>query len=454
MSQLSSVESPTKIAPTSALKPALKAVLASLEVNLDAELARYRRQKRAEQADPFSVPATQKSWSGIDLPSLESPAANSEQTQTQSHSRHSAPLEADWAEPMPQEPPGLSQNPRDLALASSVEAKLESPQDISSEEPSLESEPDAGEPDDYLESSEELLKSLDRDGAEVAPESTQKNPPFLSSLLTPLGVGSMLLFLAASATLIYVLVNPNGLGLIGRGRLLSGKSTDSETESNEDAKTAEATSEATSVPRSPNLAQKEFAPLDLDTLGSMEPKTNSSIALPEQPRGQVAPTTAAANANSTASSGLEKIDSVLLPESVQKKNSPTTATTTAPTTATTTAPTTATTTAPTTATTTEPKTKPPADGASLPAPETIPPPEVPVYVEPLGEYLPDFYYIVMEYKNDNSLRQARAWIPDAYVREFPIGVRIQLAALENDVSAKETLEELKQVGLPAFLYRP
>lgn len=450
MSQLSSVESPTKSAPTPALKPALKAVLGSLEVNLDAELARYRRQKRAEQADPFSVPGAQKSWSGIDLPSLESRAANGQQLEGRSNSPHSARLEA---EPMPQEFPASSQNPQGLALAS-VDAKLES-QDISSEEASLESlesEPDAGEPDDYLESSEELLKSIDEDGAEVKPESTQKKSRFPSSLLTPLGLGSMLLFLAASVALVYVATDPNGLGF-GLGRVLSGKSADSETGAKEDdPKNAEAKSQATSLPRSPNLADKEFAPVDLDTLGTLEPKTNSSSSLPEQPTGQAAPTTAVANSSSTASSGLEKIDSVLLPESIQKNNQTTTGATTGTTTQATTGALTATNTAPT-ATSTEPKT-PLANGTAQTSPETLPPPAVPEYVEPLGEYLPDFYYLLMEYKNDNSLRQARAWIPDAYVREFPIGVRIQLAALEDEALAKQTLEELKQVGLPALLYRP
>ena len=479
MSQLPSVESPTKTAPTPGLKPALKAVLGSLDVNLDAELARYRRQKRVEQADPFSVPGARKSWSGIELPSVESSTTNPEQAGARGKSGHSALLEADWAEPMPQKLPDSSQNPPGLPLTSSKEAKLES-KDISSVEPNLESESSTDGPDDYLESSEELLKSLDEDGTEVIPEvipkSTQKKLRFPKSLLTPLGLGSMLLLVAASATLLYVLANPNGFG---RGRVLSEKSTDSKTESNEDAKTAEAKSSATSVPKSPNLVQKEFGSVDLETLGTLEPKSNSSSPLPEKPIGTPAPT-AIVNSNSTASSGLEKIDSVLLPESVQKKNQAIAEGTTAPTTAATaiakpsteatTAPTTeatATTTATTEGTTattesntegsTEATTKKPENGPSSNAPETAPLPAIPEYeyVEPLGDYLPDFYYIVMEYKNDNSLREARKWIPDAYVREFPIGVRIQLAALENEVSAKETLEQLTKLGgLPAVLYQP
>ena len=483
MSQLPSVESPTKTDPTPGLKPALKAVLGSLDVNLDAELARYRRQKRVEQADPFSVPGAGKSWSGIELPSVESSTANSEEyAQAPSKSGHSALLEAPWAEPMPQKLPDSSQNPPGLPLTSSTEAKLES-KDISSVEPNLESEPSTDGPDDYLESSEELLKGLDEDGTEVIPEvipkSTQKKLRFPKSLLTPLGLGSMLLFVAASATLLYVLANPNGFG---RGRVLSEKSTDSKTESNEDAKTAEPKSSATSVPKSPNLVQKEFGSVDLETLGTLEPKSNSSSPLPEKPIGTPTPT-AVVNSNSTASSGLEKIDSVLLPESVQKKNQAIAEATTAPTTgataiakptteattttteattttaegtATTTKATTESTTATTTESTTEATNKQP-DGSSSTVPETTPLPAIPEYeyVEPLGDYLPDFYYIVMEYKNDNSLREARKWIPDAYVREFPIGVRIQLAALENEVSAKETLEELTKLGgLPAVLYKP
>jgi hypothetical protein len=67
---------------------------------------------------------------------------------------------------------------------------------------------------------------------------------------------------------------------------------------------------------------------------------------------------------------------------------------------------------------------------------------------------PDFYYVLMEYKNDESLFKAREVVPDAYVREFPIGVRIQVAAFEDEASAKVMVEQMKEQGLAAQMYTP
>lgn len=78
---------------------------------------------------------------------------------------------------------------------------------------------DRHSPDDYLESSEELLRSLAQEEANVEQERSH-----LEGLLTPLGIGSMLLMLMGSGMFGYLVMNPSTLTAFGSGltRLVSG----------------------------------------------------------------------------------------------------------------------------------------------------------------------------------------------------------------------------------------
>jgi hypothetical protein len=58
-----------------------------------------------------------------------------------------------------------------------------------------------------------------------------------------------------------------------------------------------------------------------------------------------------------------------------------------------------------------------------------------------------YYYVVIDYQNDGSLEQAQAAIPDAYVREFKTGTKVQMGALEDAATARKLAEQLRVQGL-------
>jgi hypothetical protein len=60
----------------------------------------------------------------------------------------------------------------------------------------------------------------------------------------------------------------------------------------------------------------------------------------------------------------------------------------------------------------------------------------------------------MDYQNDESLWKAREVVPDAYLREYPIGVKIQVAAFEDQASAQAMVEQMKQQGITGQIYKP
>ncbi|MCY7408064.1 MAG: hypothetical protein LH631_12010 [Alkalinema sp. CAN_BIN05] len=74
-------------------------------------------------------------------------------------------------------------------------------------------------PNDYLESSEELLRSLAQEEAGAEQERSS-----IESLLTPLGIGSMMLMLIGSGMFGYLVMNPSTLTALGSAasRLMSG----------------------------------------------------------------------------------------------------------------------------------------------------------------------------------------------------------------------------------------
>lgn len=111
------------------------------------------------------------------------------------------------------------------------------------------------QPDDYLESSEALLRSL----TDERPQSSQTNNSS-DSLLSPLGIGSMLLLLVASLTLGYVVFNPQSLSQWNFSRLFNRNSSPSTENSQEVGNNSQTQlqPEPTPIPKYPNLAAREF----------------------------------------------------------------------------------------------------------------------------------------------------------------------------------------------------
>jgi hypothetical protein len=65
-----------------------------------------------------------------------------------------------------------------------------------------------------------------------------------------------------------------------------------------------------------------------------------------------------------------------------------------------------------------------------------------------------FYYVVTDYTDEKSLQQARTAVPDAYVRNFSKGVKIQMGALNDAASAELLVKELQAKGVKPQYYQP
>jgi hypothetical protein len=178
------------------LHPALRCALATLDTRLEDELARYRRYRAGLRVAPSSSnlpkaieaapakPVAKKA--GLDLPFIFTP-------------------------PEGAQPPAI-ESANDNRVA--AEQEDFSPLAVWSGEPAQAEDFGLGEaemPQDYLESSEELLRSL---AQEESGEAIERN--ILDNLLTPLGVGSLLLMLMGSAMFGYLVMNPASLAAAGR----------------------------------------------------------------------------------------------------------------------------------------------------------------------------------------------------------------------------------------------
>lgn len=223
MSQNSLNDSGTPLSKTSDLKPVLAMALASLEVQLDQELTRYRRTRHGVAKPNYNTGEPQ------NFP-------GKRQTSIQTPPNHS--------------PEPISSSIAPLVAQSTEEESLLSP------------DHDAKQPEDYLESSEALLRSL-----------TTANPHQPDSLLSPMGIISMLLLLVASLSLGYAVFNPQSWPQLKVGKLFNSRSAP---ENPQGVRTATQPPDQTvlaPIPKYPNLAAKEFSEVrdPIDVVG-LKPK--------------------------------------------------------------------------------------------------------------------------------------------------------------------------------------
>ena len=412
MSKRSSVESPNHPSSSTPIKPALQAVLGSLDVSLEAELATYRRhRRRAEQWVSPSVRTGKQT-------------ATTEQQLAQN-----------------QQPPAAQETQQPLSLPLSI-AGIQGDAPLATTRGGTKLSTSAKPPNNYLESSEKLIESLDEQTAEPAIERS-----LAASLLTPLGLSSMLLFLLSCTALGYAVMHPSSLvKMAGLNRLL-----DRTAPSPSDSPAATATSDTPTkaLPKSPiDLASKEpaFVELDLSTLSNVNP-TASPIAFPS-PKASIPPTPAAPPGPGAAipiptedgnpargrEQGLNNLSTALLPSP-----SPSAAqlVPTLP---------------------TLPPTPSPAQSATASPATASPTTASPTTASPLGRPTrasDGFYYVVTNYTDEKSLQKARTAVPDAYVRNFSKGVKmIQMGALNDAASAERLVKELQAKGVNPQYYQP
>ncbi|MEG5140029.1 MULTISPECIES: SPOR domain-containing protein [unclassified Microcoleus] len=406
MSKRSSVESPNHQSSSTPIKPALQAVLGCMDVNLEAELTTYRRhRRRAEQ------------WVS---PSVRS----GKQTGT---------TEQQQAQNLPPQAAEETQQPLSLPLSL---AGIQGDAPLATTRGGTKLSSSGLAPNNYLESSEKLIESLDEQKAEPAEERS-----LAASLLTPLGLSSMLLFLLSCTALGYAVMHPSSLAkMAGLNRLLD-RTTPS---GNESPPATTIDSSSKELPKD-NLAAKEFVDLRLDTLSNVNP-TASPIASPS-PKASIPPNPAAPPAPIGAvpiptedgnpargrEQGLNNLSSALLPSPSPSAAQP----------------------VPTLPTL--PPTPSPAQPATASPATAAPAAAAPAATAPLGNptrAADGFYYVVTDYTNEKSLQQAKTAVPDAYVRNFSKGVKIQMGALNDAASAERLAKELQAKGVKPQYYQP
>ncbi|HEY9893630.1 MAG TPA: SPOR domain-containing protein [Candidatus Sericytochromatia bacterium] len=513
MSQNISVESTSST--NLGINPVLQAALSSLDVQLEEELARYRRQRAGRPLMSPKGLGRNQTHKPIDLMSVR----GGNQPQRPALGMSTAPLASFplfMVQPGPEASPAdethqqkAQPSPMNIASGASpgmvVADQNQADDNLGIQhdtQPLTPPNQSAGRgdfatvgvsqspPEDYLESSEQLLRSLAE--AETVPAPKKH---FTEKLLTPLGVGSILLLLLSSATAVYFLSNPSSFAaLLDR---FFGSKTPTPAQNNIEPKTTSNSGENTPVVNGPDLASDEFVDLNLNTLSHLEtsPKPSPSASsvqvpsLPTLPNAGAATTIAPSVVPNTALPRRSAdLSSVLLGPNSQAGSAPyapipRVAPLPAPATA---APKSSTpksskakakTSSPAStqlnkltqsksskAKTSSPastqlnkstQTKPAAASATSTVkkkPQASPSP-APVAASTVG--VPgSYYYVFLNSGGESALEQARTIVPDAYLENFPQGTRIQMGAFPTESEAKTMVEKLQGQGLSASIYHP
>jgi hypothetical protein len=494
MNQRTSVDNLKKFNSQAAqLNPQLQAVLGNLDVQLDDELARYRRKKRLEAEAPQPSGYRHRSTTPKNLEVLVTPGLRETPTTAGVAQSPSEAIASEFREPNQSNPfsSGLSPFSPEAVLPEKLEASLSANRPNIGDRDPLSSSANLADSDsqdsqnpisqsndsnDYLESSEQLLGSLEDSTPNSLPtqlRNRRRRRRSLKSLLSPLSVGVTLLFVLTLGTIASV---------------ISGKMGDSRRDSfayRKPVVTAENSASSASsptqtplpeVPRSPNLADKEFVSLDLDTLGTLN--RNSEInppMIPEQslPTVPISPAPNSNPTNPTTPAGpgqnypsLENLNTAILPQSVQdnlpnsskansskansskanssKANSSNANSSNANSSNANAGNNSAVTTSPAASPTASPATS---STTGSQTPEKLPEASVNT------QSFPALFYVVIDYQNEDSLYLARQVIPDAYLRDFPNGVKVQMAAFEDTASAQNMVQYLKEQGFAAQVYQ-
>ncbi|MBD2357691.1 hypothetical protein H6G41_24285 [Tolypothrix sp. FACHB-123] len=422
MSQHPRINSDAQLSKTPSLKPVLAAALASLEVQLDQELARYRRTRNNSRlansarvisyvgSSPQAIAAAilEQSQAAETKPSI-SPSVTSD---TPAIEAIADPTELEGMDHLllsstpeviqtPPPPPPTPTNPTSSIILTGQEHQ---------EEKSLKTDETPIQPEDYLESSEALLRSFTDD------EPPKKKPSSANDgLLSPLGIGSMLLLLVASLTLGYVIFNPKGLTQFNISKLFNPKSSTPTETTTGTAENSQPQPEPvlTPIPKYPNLATKEFPEVnDPNDIVGLKPKTQESprtlpnpvpvqpLAPPVQPPTELSPPQAV---NPLAVAPSPQIQPLTPNNNVPVTSNSPTSSQTLP----------------------NPQLKPSADG---------------------------FYHVVIDNESDRSFGSVRRVIPDAYLSKD--NKLIFLGAFKTQQEVQKHLQLLEKNGIQARVQQP
>ena len=387
----------TKSPQTPRLNPTLTMALASLEIQLDQELTRYRRTRKntksqtARSVESYTNYQTTTLSKEIQLPAVppvpipsENPFLTNE-TETIDFPQEFANLDIEETPT----PPNLEKS-----TSSIVPTKIPSPDN----QTLLTSNDPPQQPNDYLESSEALLRSLT---AEAPQNQTPNSPKSRDSVLSPLGIGSMLLLLLASLTLGYVVFNPKNLPKFNFSSALNNNSSKT-AENTQNTEIIENNSQLTSEPKItpiakyPNLATQEFRQV-------RDPKDVVDLTPKVKPTPQIISTPVAIQPSITPISPLPRLSP--LPNTLSKST---------------------------------PLAKPTATFSPLP--------------EDVKPSANGYYYIIADNQGDKALTAAKQVVPDAYLS--PNKKFIYLGALKTKDEIKRRLQQLEAKGIKGRLQQP
>lgn len=363
----------------------LAAALGCMDVQLEAELARYRRQRRESEDSTAPQRPTSVAYVG---------------------SRRTTPLGTTEAPELisplvPIDGPTEALPPQPL-LPTAQSETLPPPPELQEEDAHRFAAPSGSvsAPNDYLESSEQLLRGLDREPiVPPAPPRSVRGPNLADRLLTPLGVVSMLLLLVSGTLLAAALIDPTLVSKVTGSRAEKSKATVAENPS------PAAVPAAPTNSQSPKLETDEFVQLNLDNLSTVEgsPKpavpptpASSPVAVPPLPPAAVAP--------ADNSSNLTR--ALIPPVNPSPTASP------------------------------SPATPKPSNVETAPAPSQ-------------GDR---FYYVISNYAGEASLQQAKGTVPDAYLRQFDSSTHIQMGAFLRQSEAEKLAKQLQAQGYSASVY--
>ncbi|NJL91409.1 MAG: SPOR domain-containing protein [Coleofasciculaceae cyanobacterium SM2_1_6] len=386
------------------IHPTLKAALGSLDVQIEEELARYRKQRKVQPVMSASRIGQKPTPLPLEVVQLDFPPQGT-------------PLE------LPLEETAAKALPESIV----TEAKLLS-RSASSQNSQFTSKAQDGEipPENYLESSEQLLKSLTESGQQGTAESAGDGEDetevatLADHLLTPLGVGSMLLLLLSSASLGYLLLNPAIAQRLGLNRLFPGVAPSVVQTSPNSLATTNPDPRPSSPVLSPNLADNELDSLDRNRIADLKPSENPQPS----PIATTSPSPAATTPNRANPAIISGV-----PDLAGQLGIPPVAT---------------------------PLATPPSPIFSAsPSPATSSVPSPSPAASPSNRRRDTYFYVTAPYENDQALTQARTIIPEAYLAEVPgQGTRIQLGAFLVENEAKALVQELSQKGIKANIYQP
>lgn len=393
---------------TPGLKPPLAAALACLEVQLDQELARYRRTRtgyNTANQSRASSNTSQLQHSAIAMIANKKPILTPSSLVQQPVLQPNTPPASVEVETHHETLDTTANTESSKHPSVEIIDKTDTP---SSENASIvpavvnfektentPSDDTPKQPDDYLESSEALLRSL----TEEQPQ--KRKPTNNDSILSPLGIGSMLLLLVVSLTLGYVLFNPKSLSLfISGGSSQPNSPPTTSTNNVKNTEIAKPETPTTPIPKYPNLASDEFPEVnDPNDVVGLKPKPKPT------PTAVPSPVAAQIPANPPL-------------RAIQQAQ--------------------------------------PLPGLNLPTPKATTSPSSPTLPEkPLSEVKPSadgFYHIVTDNQGDRAFASARQVVPDAYLS--PEGKLIYLGALKTKEQLKQQMQLLQSKGIKARVQQP